>query len=240
LLALLALSTISLIFNIVLNEIINTNTIDEFVQTGCKLIVGHAKKKIKHNGRFSLVLSGGRTPVLFFKELAKNYKNLLDWSKVDIFCLDERCVPPGHADSNYNSIYSNLISELDRVGEVFKMDGQIEPSIAARLYQDSIESYFKKRNIVKFDFILLGMGEDGHVASIFPGSNDTELNSDALIFSTSQRHNGHYRISMNFNLIESGAFKLLMVNSNEKLKIIDESSKNYPINLISGKTILCI
>ncbi len=220
--------------------VIKTIDLSDFIETGCQLILEHAKKNIESKGSFSLVLSGGRTPKLFFDILINEYKKKIEWSKVDFFWLDERCVTPNHKESNYKLAFEALISKLDKTGDVYRMEGELEPKIAAIRYQEKIKLYFKKKSVSNFDFILLGMGEDGHVASIFPESEDAQINKNDMVFATSQKHMGFYRISFNYNLIESAEFKLLLVNTKEKLEILKNEAIIFPINQISRKTILSV
>ncbi len=123
--------------------------------------------------RFAMMLSGGSTPRAVYTLLASSpYKQAVDWSQVHIFWGDERCVPPDHPDSNYRMAGEVLISKVDLPAEnVHRIRGEIPPDQAAASYEIAISSYFGSETAFPhFDLILLGMGEDGHIASLFPGS----------------------------------------------------------------------
>ena len=97
---------------------INKVNKDNFVKHVCKIIKDKSMENIEKKGGFIFVLSGGKTPEKIFIELAVNYKESIDWTKVHFFWLDERCVKSDHEDSNYKLAYDNLISKLDKVGSV--------------------------------------------------------------------------------------------------------------------------
>jgi 6-phosphogluconolactonase len=129
------------------------------------------KRKLGHG--YSLVLSGGSTPKRLFAQLAADpYRSQVDWSSVKIFWGDEREVPPDHTDSNFRMAKEHL---LDRVpipqDQVFRMEGEVPAQEAAVRYEEVIRRAFSLKNkavLPRFDLILLGMGPDGHTASLFP------------------------------------------------------------------------
>jgi len=208
------------------------NKSNEFIEDICESIKEQANNYINEKGSFTLVLSGGRTPKDIFLELSDNYKGSIDWTKVHLFWLDERCVSPTHEDSNYKLAHDYLISKLDSIGSVHRMKGELDPVVAAKEYENDIVTFFERDDIV-FDFILLGMGEDGHVASLFPNSKEVKL-KDKLVISTEEKYNGHYRISLGLNLVNKSKFKLLMVTNAEKKEILDSESLNLPIHKIEN------
>ncbi|MCP5107719.1 MAG: 6-phosphogluconolactonase [bacterium] len=121
---------------------------------------------------FSIILGGGRTP----KELNRAIVELppakkVNWNRVNIFFSDERCVPPTHDDSNYKLILNTLIEPL-RIpsGNVSRIPGEMEPREAASGYHNKLAAFGGKQAIPVFDLALLGLGPDGHTASLFPGS----------------------------------------------------------------------
>ncbi len=221
-----------------MNNMIYTNSTEDFVKTICDVIKIQANKRIKEKESFTFVLSGGRTPKSIFQELVLNYKNSIDWRKIHLFWLDERSVEHNHEDSNYKLAYDNLISNIDNIGSIHSMQYNIDPKLTAKEYKQDIQKFFNNSEI-KFDFILLGMGEDGHVASLFPNSTEITL-KDEVVLATEKKHNGYYRISLGLNLINKSSFKLLMVNSNDKLNILKSKNLNYPVNLVDDKTIVVL
>jgi 6-phosphogluconolactonase len=132
---------------------------------------------IRSSGRFTLVLSGGSTPKGLYEKLAQtDGSGRIHWDSVHIFWGDERCVPPDHPESNYGSARKSL---LDRIPipprNIHRIRGEMEPQEAAALYEKDLKAFFfpgpaASPGVPRFDLILLGMGDDGHTASLFPGT----------------------------------------------------------------------
>jgi 6-phosphogluconolactonase len=133
-----------------------------FVQTGT-----HA---ITKEGRFTVSLAGGSTPIAAYQLLGSpGFSTRLDWSKTHIFWGDERCVPPDHPESNYRMACETLIEKVPVPdSNIHRMEGELNPNEAARRYDKNLRNFFG--NTPHFDLVLLGMGTDGHTASLFPGS----------------------------------------------------------------------
>jgi 6-phosphogluconolactonase len=123
---------------------------------------------------FSVILGGGRTPKMLNQiivELAKTEVQTIDWNRVFIFFSDERCVPPDHPDSNFKLIFDTLIEPLKIPHtNVFRILGEIGPEKAAADYHDKLSNFRGQHDIPVFDLTLLGLGADGHTASLFPHS----------------------------------------------------------------------
>lgn len=218
-------------------NLIKCNNEAKFIDAICKTIVEQASIHIKQKDSFSLVLSGGKTPKLIFDNLALYYKNKIDWGKVDFFWLDERCVNPSHVDSNYRLAYEYLISRLEKVGTIYRIKGELSPSSAAKEYERDILKYFQNKNIL-FDLILIGMGEDGHCASLFPESS--ELNkSKKLVVATKNEYNGHKRVTLTFPIINK-CDKVLMINSQEKYDVYNDLQKALPIHFVNRENMKII
>ncbi len=129
-----------------------------------------AKAAIALQGRFSVAVAGGNTPKRVYQLLAsERYKGRIEWSSVHIFFGDERCVPPDHSDSNYRMLKESLLSHVP-IPEmnVHRMRGEDDPALSSRLYEQELRAFFEAAAWPRFDLILLGMGEDGHTASLFP------------------------------------------------------------------------
>lgn len=123
---------------------------------------------IGDHGNFSVVLSGGSTPKALHALLAAEpYKSRIDWAKVRVFFGDERCVPPDHPDSNYRMANETLLSKVPIPPDnVYRMEGEIEPAVAADRYEEHLSDLFGEAGGP--DLCLLGLGDDGHTASLFP------------------------------------------------------------------------
>lgn len=127
--------------------------------------------KIKGDRPFSISLSGGSTPRKIFRFLVKNHRDKIDWSRVMIFWGDERCVSPASDESNYRMALENLIKDINiPENNIYRIEGEKDPVQEAGRYARLVTSLLPiKKNIPQFDLFMLGMGEDGHTASIFPG-----------------------------------------------------------------------
>ena len=127
---------------------------------------------IDARGCFSVGLAGGSTPKRAYELLASEaYREQLNWSKVHIFFGDERCVPPDHSESNYRMANEALISRVSiPPPNVHRINGLGDAVANASLYEDELRTFFNPASWPRFDLVLLGMGDDGHTASLFPGT----------------------------------------------------------------------
>ncbi|MBI5929798.1 MAG: 6-phosphogluconolactonase [Chloroflexi bacterium] len=136
-----------------------------------ELFIALSKPAIAEQGRFTVALSGGSTPKALFNLLAHEpYASQIEWSHVHIFWGDERCVPPDHPDSNYRMARETLLQYVPLLPEnIHPMHGDIDPAQASAEYEQQLRIFFGN-SLPEFDLILLGMGDDGHTASLFPGT----------------------------------------------------------------------
>ena len=128
-----------------------------------------ANEAIDLSDRFTVALSGGSTPKAMHALLAAEpLRSRVDWNKVQIFFGDERCVPPDHHESNYRMARETLLSKVPIPGDnVYRMRGEIDPNEAAKEYGRMLKEKFADGGL---DLVLLGLGEDGHTLSLFPGT----------------------------------------------------------------------
>src|SRR5271156_1066615 len=121
-----------------------------------------------------IAISGGPTPKTMFglrADPAEPFLKQVPWDKLDLYWVDERCVPPDNAESNYRMTKEALLSKVPLPAErVHRMEGELEPEVAAARYESTIRNTFKLEGAETptFDLVLLGMGDDGHTASLFP------------------------------------------------------------------------
>ncbi len=211
--------------------IIKKDTI-EIAEQFSKIVIEKIKKK---RGKFSLALSGGSTPAAIFKYLAENHSSNIDWTKVLLFWGDERCVHPGSDESNYKMAYENLISQVDLpITNVFRIRGEHDPVEEAEYYSDLIRDKIKKKHkLPRFDLIMLGLGTDGHTASIFPDQIDL-LHSDKICEVAVHPESGQQRITFTGKVINNAGTVIFLVQGKSKSKIAaailngsDENNK-YP------------
>lgn len=139
---------------------------------------------ITRKGVFSVVLSGGSTPRAVYRLLAgAEYSGKVDWGHVYVFWGDERCVPPGHPDSNYHMARETFLDQVPLPeANIYRIQGELPPAHAAELYEEDLKKFFSKVagfdpgiGHPAFDLVFLGMGEDGHTASLFPDALGLDL-----------------------------------------------------------------
>lgn len=147
------------------------------MQAAAGRFVSAAAVAIQASGRFAVALSGGSTPKSLYALLATGpYTTRLDWSRTHVFWGDERCVPPGNPVSNYRVARETLLDRVPVPEEnVHRIRGEDEPAAAAAAYERELREQFRTPDgpprsapDARFDLVLLGMGEDGHTASLFP------------------------------------------------------------------------
>ena len=210
-----------------LNEITLINTfIDQL-----KKDISISKKK---NERFSFVLTGGKSPIKLYKKLAKSK---IDWSSVDLFWGDERHVSNKSKNSNYKLAYDTFIKKIKiKKSNLYKIDTNNNLNNSAQKYKRKIINYFKN-NKNFFDCVLLGMGEDGHIASIFPNS---KLIKEKFVVKAVKRKDFN-RITLSLNIINKSKKIILWLNSKFKSKIFDKYKrlgKHLPVNNLNRKKII--
>ncbi len=140
---------------------------DALAQAGTDAIAAAAALAIAAHGEFRLALSGGKTPHATFAALRQRR---VDWTRTSLFFSDERCVPPAHADSNFARAREALLQHVPVPPErVHRMCGELAPEVGADQYESLLRRLFAD-TARTFDLCLLGLGGDGHTASLFPGS----------------------------------------------------------------------
>jgi 6-phosphogluconolactonase len=219
------------------------STMDEMADAICETFRNHIAELNLHKERINIAFSGGTTPELFFEELAayqKNPETTTDWSRIHIFWVDERCVPPSHQDSNYGMTRDHLLSALNlHKDQIHRIHGEDDPYIEAPRYENEIRIAFQKpTGIPVFDWIFLGVGDDGHTASIFPDRLDL-LKSPDLCAVTHLARSDQYRVTITGQVIMNARrISFLVAGANKSLiikQIIQKEpeAKDYPASYIS-------
>ena len=147
---------------------------EELAQAAAREFAARAKEAIDERGRFAVVLAGGSTPRATYEILASDYADTIDWKDVHVFFGDERGVPPDHDDSNYKMARESLLDHVP-IGSVHRMQGELPPDEAAEAYEQELRDFFGSDDLPGFDLILLGTGDDGHTASLFPETSALEV-----------------------------------------------------------------
>ncbi|GAB4524586.1 MAG: 6-phosphogluconolactonase [Anaerolineae bacterium] len=152
-----------------MTEIQRFADVDALAKAAAAQVVAVGQAAIAENNRFTVALSGGSTPKAVFRVLRET--SALDWSKTFVFWGDERTVPPDHEDSNYRMAKEYLLEHVPVPQEnVYRMPGELDPTEAAARYEATLKAFFSTEGWPRVDLILLGMGDDGHTASLFPGT----------------------------------------------------------------------
>ncbi|MGB3466495.1 MAG: 6-phosphogluconolactonase [Cyclobacteriaceae bacterium] len=191
------------------------------------------------DGPIHIALSGGSTPKVVFDFLAENFSNM-DWSTVRLYWGDERCVPPDDEESNYRMTRLHL---LDHIGipdsHVFRIKGENEPEREAEAYAQLLREQLPVVNgVPQFDLVILGMGDDGHTASIFP-HNIALWDSDRLCEVATHPDSSQQRVTITGEVINHAktvAFLVTGQSKQEKVTIVlndDVESKSYPAGLVN-------
>ena len=198
-----------------------------------------ADQSILTLGRFSAALSGGNTPGSLYKMLAlPENKARLDWDYIHLFLGDERHVPPDHPESNYRMVREILLNQIDiPLKNIHRVPTELDVHQAANSYEASMREYFEG-DWPRFDLVLLGMGEDGHTASLFPHSKGLEDETHWFIANYAPKRDA-WRLTLTKNAINAARDILIMVSGKSKAKILKEvltftgEKEKKPINLIS-------
>lgn len=146
---------------------------EELAREAAEFVAWIGEQAITSRGAFRIALSGGSTPKALHAQLAANHATRLDWSQVCFFFSDERCVAPDHTDSNFRMANETLLVPLKiATSKIFRLHGEDDPAQAARQYEETIRAEFATAAPAwpRFDLILLGLGDDGHTASLFAGT----------------------------------------------------------------------
>lgn len=187
-------------------------TPDDVANAARERFVELGRAAIEARGRFDVSLAGGTTPERFFRLLQRDD---LDWTRVRIFFGDERCVPPEHAQSNYRMARESF---LERVGvpegNVERMRGEIEPARAAKEYELVLDARFGP-HYPRFDLCLMGLGADGHSASLFPGTSALEERERTCVATWVEKLDA-WRITLTFPVIEASACVLFVACGADK------------------------
>ena len=216
-----------------------SKSVEELAEYFAQLLISKVNNSKDY---FHLVLSGGSTPKNIFEYLAENHQNTISWNKVKFFWGDERCVPSTESESNYKLANDSLLSKLPISSEnIFRIKGEKNPQLEADRYSSEILKQINIKNgYPRFDLILLGLGEDGHTASIFPNQKSL-LNSDKISAVAVNPANGQKRITLTGRVINNAANIFFIATGKNKTNIIDaiinrkENYKDYPASFISPK-----
>jgi 6-phosphogluconolactonase len=214
------------------------NSVDELSHFFAHQLIARIQEKSK-GSYFSIALSGGSTPKSVFEYLASNFKHNIPWEKIIVFWGDERCVAPENNESNYKMAKENL---LDRVpipaNHIFRIMGENEPSVESSSYSAIVKQNLNSdSDIPQFDLIMLGLGDDGHTASIFPG-NPHLLIGNKLFDVAENPYTRQKRITATFNIINQALSIVFFVTGKSKAEMLaniierKDGSEKLPASMV--------
>ena len=195
-------------------------------------LIARIRKAARNQRPFTIALSGGSTPKFLFKILAEKYSVSVDWRYVHFFWGDERCVPPDDPESNFGAASLIFLSKIKIPAEnIHMIHGEENPRREAARYSEEIRKFTSQTNgLPAFDIIILGMGDDGHTASIFPG-NLHLLESEKICETALHPVSGQQRITITGKVINNSDSVYFMVTGDSKAKIIKQIFKKEPASL---------
>ena len=214
--------------------------LDELSLAAAGEIAGVIERAVSSEGRFSIALSGGRTPRLIYELLASEFGDIIPWDSVHMFWGDERYVPGDHPDSNYAMARESLISRVPLPTEnINRIPTEIEPpEAAARAYENTLRGFFRSREGEEtdrtFDLILQGVGEDGHTASLFPGDPAVrESDRWVLPVLAPPAYSPRQRITLTLPVLNSARKAFFLVSGAGKREVLKsaldvQSSSDHP------------
>ncbi len=225
-------------------EIHVSHNIPEWVQQAATIILAVSEQAIHSTGRCLIALSGGSTPKTLYRTLCEpEWSSRFDWSKILFLFGDERCTRPDHPESNFGMTQTELFQPLNiHPDHIYRMKGEYEdPAVAAQEYEQTIRSLTQNHvpEIPRIDLVLLGIGEDGHTASLFPGT--AALQERRALVTVGQSPAGiRSRLTLTFGVLNRAAVVLFLVTGSGKAEMVrriieseSEADRSLPASRIS-------
>ncbi|MGA2351062.1 MAG: 6-phosphogluconolactonase [Terracidiphilus sp.] len=186
-----------------------------------------AGEAVEARGRVRIAISGGSTPKAAFEMLADSnqpWRYRMPWDKLDLYWVDERCVPPDNADSNYRMTREALLDHVSlRPDQIHRIEGELEPDAAATRYESELRSSFRieRAETPRFDLVALGLGEDGHTASLFPHTPAIHETS-RLVVPNHVAQRDAWRVTLTWPIINHARSVFFLASGDGKAAILHE------------------
>lgn len=198
-----------------------------------ELFIHHCQQAVAHQAMFRVALSGGSTPALLYDLLAHpEYKDRIVWEKVELYFGDERGVPPDDADSNFRMVKEHLLEPLGETQvTIFPMMCGLDPDEDARHYEETLRAGFglDPHGVPRFDLILLGMGADGHTASLFPHKASLHV-TDRLVTPAEPGLKPFVtRLTLTYPVLNNAAHVLFLVAGEDKAETVKRVFDGEPL-----------
>jgi 6-phosphogluconolactonase len=230
-------------------EIRTLTTPQELFAAAAEEVFRAAEESVKERGRFTIALSGGSTPKSLYNLLATNARIALPWDRMFFFWGDERHVAPDNPESNYRMANEAMLSKVPvPAGNIFRIPTENpDAAAAAEAYEQALLQFFnlKPGQVPRFDLILLGLGPDGHTASLFPGTAGLNEKSKLVIANWVEKLKT-YRISFTLPVLNAAECVAFLVSGTDKATVLktvlegDGPAEQYPAKLVhptNGKLI---
>jgi 6-phosphogluconolactonase len=189
-----------------------------------ELFVSSANAAVAARGVARIAVSGGTTPKVMFALLADQsqpYFARVPWEKLHLFFVDERCVPPTDDESNYKMTSEAMLSKVPLpAAQIHRMEGELDPQVAASRYEATILAEFGATEPV-FDLVLLGMGDDGHTASLFPHTQALFAMAP-LVVANHVPQKETWRITLTWPVIDRGREVVFLIEGAGKAQVLDD------------------
>ena len=212
---------------------------EKLVAATAERVINLIGQAIQENGLCNIALAGGNTPHEVYSMLAANsYRDRVDWNGLHIFWGDERMVPPEHQDSNFRMVQQTLLEHIKIPdGNVHRIRGEITPEQAAAEYTELLHDHFREDS-PHFDLILLGIGEDGHTASLFPDTDAIEECERHTVAVFVPRLNT-WRVTLTLPVLNAAREVIFLVSGSSKSNIIQrimsvkQPTKDLPATMVN-------
>jgi 6-phosphogluconolactonase len=198
---------------------------DALAARAAQYFVETAERAVAARGQARIAISGGSTPKATFALLAdpaQPWRARMPWDRIDLWWVDERCVPPDHPESNYRMTREAMLDHVPLApGQIHRMEGELEPGVAAARYESELSKSFRLQGPAApaFDLIQLGMGPDGHTASLFPRTHALhEL--ERLVTANHVDSKDAWRITLTWPVINRAADVFFLVGGEDKARIL--------------------
>lgn len=211
----------------------NVLTLDDsgaVAETAAEIFTATAIASVEVRDRFVCVLAGGSTPKNLYSLLAQpEYAERIPWEKTWLCFGDERCVPKDHPDSNFRMALETLLHRVPVAGtQVLRIQGELDnPNRAALFYEQKLRELFPGEPFPRFDLVLLGIGTDGHTASLFPGT-DAVNERDRWVTANYVPHLGSWRITLTLPAINSARQVLFLATGLSKAVAVAQAFGRDP------------
>jgi 6-phosphogluconolactonase len=222
-------------------EIRTLTTPQELSEAAAEEVVHTANEAVAQRGRFTIALSGGSTPKNLYNLLVTNARNLLPWDRMFFFWGDERHVPPNDPDSNYRMANETMLSKIPvAAGNVFRVPAENpDAAAAAAAYEQTLRKFFQLEpgQVPMFDLILLGMGPDGHTASLFPGTKALREKTRLVVANWVEKLKTS-RITLTLPVLNTARCVTFLVSGTDKAAVLravleeDVPAEQYPSKLV--------